>query len=229
MLGIDDKVTSANIRALTSKFESVGRQIAFAASKALNDTAKAFQDEERRDMAHEFKLRRPDFVLKAIYIAPKDFARKDKLDVTIQINPTADPQRSGVGTRGRYDFLLKFEEGGSKVNTVGGQNVAIPTVNVKRNKNDIVPRRLWIRNLLPIPGEKSDPTTKAFVLDKNGRKGIYQRFGRDGRHIRLLYSLKASTPVPADLHFMKNAESAWKFYFPQFFKKWFKVAVETAR
>lgn len=226
---IDDKLTSANIAAVIAKFEAVGRQIPFAASRALNDTAKAFQDEERDDMAREFRLRRPDFVLRAIYIAPRDFATKDKLNVTIQINPAEDPQRSGVGARGRYDFLNKFEDGGEKVNTIGGQNVAIPTDNLKRNKNEIIPARLWIRNLLPDPNEMSDPNTKAFIIKSGPRKGIYQRYGRGGRNIRLLYSLKPSTPVPASLHFFKNAQTAWDFYFPFFFSKWFKVAVETAR
>ena len=159
------------------------RNLRFAASVGLNRTVDEAQREIQASLGSKFTLRRADFVKRTIYRKPgEDFATKDKLIAAVQVNP-------------ERDFLAKFEAGGDKTSKSGGP-VAIP-IDIRRNKNDIVPKSQWVGALLA--------AKKAFI--KNGL--VLQRLGTKatGFEIRLAYIFKPSVRIRPVLKFVETARA----------------------
>ncbi|HWK90243.1 MAG TPA: hypothetical protein VNP72_09615, partial [Longimicrobium sp.] len=101
------------------------RQAAFALSRAINETAKDFQQAQREHQRSAFTVRRPAFVDNAVKIKP--FATKSSLTARISIDPP--------GGRARADILTQHEHGGIK--RPRGKSIAIPK-EVGTNKAGIV-------------------------------------------------------------------------------------------
>ena len=171
-------------------------QMPFAISKAINATAKDFQEEQRRGIARRFTLRRKTFVLRTVKINRGDFATKHKLEARVQIDP-------------RRNILAKFELGGRK-RPRRGKHVAVP-IAVRRTRKGIVTRRqrprafhferhVTARGKLQLKGER-----RTFIILRGRNPGIYQRLGgRRNSRVRLLYAFKRSVPISPDLEFIST-------------------------
>lgn len=209
-----------NITADTSEavqlLQTADRQLPFAISKALNETANEVQKAQRLEVQQHFTLRHPTFILNTIKIFPQERATKDRLTVVIRI----DPDR---------DFLAKFEAGGEKRPLVG-QFLAVPAAIA--SKHDIIPSSLRPKALQIQPH-----TTSAGKIQLKGLQGTYiiesgrfsGLFQRKGGVSRLLYAFKKEVPLPASLHFEDTANDVAKDVWEQNFAEAFNFAMETAK
>lgn len=174
-------------------------QIPFALANAM--TSAAFKTKEAlvaETWPQHVKVRNNRFLGKALRIQK---ARKTALRVAIFDNLDRE-------------FLVLHADGGLKVGR-GGQ-LAIPERRVagKRNSKG-VPAGLRPSNL---PPSKGSPTGSFKVQGKKGGQVIYQRWGSyqksgdrkkpgvDNRHRRLMYVLKPSAPIRADVPFEADFE-----------------------
>lgn len=174
-------ITVTGDDAVRKQLHEIGRQAPFALATALNGVANAAQKGIRENMADKFAFRRRNFVESTIYRNKStDFATKTKLSATVRVHP-------------ERDFLAKHEEGGAKT-PQSGNSIAIPSVAVRRNKADVIPR-----------GQRP-----AALVGKKGvfRLGnvIYQSSGRGKRKRRTaLYLLRRSVRIAPRLEFVQTA------------------------
>jgi hypothetical protein len=192
------------------------RQIPFATAKALNKTALDFQQAERERLRLFFTLRRPDFIERQTVklLRPADggsyYATKGNLSATIGNDPKAD-------------FMAKFEEGGEKTATDGG-DIAIP-IDARTNKRDIVlaaqrPKALFASSpettFAIRPGDQSHLTP-----------GIYQRTA--DHHVRFMYELEPEVRIDPLLGFEETAEQVVQERWAINFSEAFENALATAK
>lgn len=191
-------------------------QIPFATSRAINATALSFQDKQRKGIQERFTIRR-DWVLRGVKINREDFARKNKLEAIVRIDPARD-------------FLVKFEQGGTKHPT--GSRLAIPD-EVRRTKSGVVSRVLRPRALdFEAVGEgRYVGAKKTFMLRKPGGRGvIFQFFGRRrNRKTRTLYTFAPSAKIDPILRFEQTASETIRREFEEHFSREFDRAIRTAR
>jgi hypothetical protein len=195
---IDTALTVAKLNALALT------QLPFATARAVTQTGLDFQKAERARLATIFTQRRPDFIQKQGVKLIGGIATKAKPSITFGIDPKAD-------------FLTKFETGQQKKPT-GGPFLALPT-DVKKNKRDIITAGNRPRSLIARLGDKKG-AGGVFVLKTQQGKlvpGIYQRTGRGGRNLTLLFSFKPDASTPNTLHFLdtfkRTVQERWQINF----------------
>jgi hypothetical protein len=228
---------SVDPRELIAAMNGMERQLPFATARALNETAVAFQQDERDVMRREFTIRRP-WVEQGIKINRQDFATKAKPEVTIRV----DQQR---------DFLNKFEQGGMRMPRAGKKALSIP-IGAKPNPRAIVkdqlrPKALDFKQISTQGGTRifkganrtfliQRPDGRGVILQRKGRKvavskrqhGPLMKGQRRDYALVVLYVLRPRTPVPADLHFQETARKSFGLHWNQSFTKWWNEAVRTA-
>lgn len=218
------------------------KQLPFATAKALNEVAGFFQRDQRAVMQKQFTIRR-QWVLQGVKIDRGDFATKQKLNVRIHIDE-------------KQDFFNKFEEGGTRSPRSGGKSLAIP-INVRGSKTGLIPaskkprafdfKEVGGRGLVTHAKRFKSGRLRSAALEGNVRvyegakrtimiKGsngggiILQRVGRGkAAGLKVLYRLKARTPVPASLHFHDTARESFTAHWPSSFEKWWNEAVRTSK
>ena len=72
-------------------------------------------------------------------------------------------------------------------------------------------------------------TPKGFIDRDGPRDAIYQRYGRGGKQVRLLYVLHRSAKIPKRFRFYEDAERIIRSVSPKLFRKNFSQAIRTAR
>ncbi|WP_434480975.1 hypothetical protein [Gemmatimonas sp.] len=183
--------------AVRQQLQAIGKQMPFALSVALNGTANAVQQAVRGGLGEKFTLRRRTFVERTIFRdRATDFATKTKPQATVRVNPSSD-------------FLAKFEKGDTKTPR-DGRSIAIPTVNARRTKSDIVTTANRPRALLDKPGHfrfgdvlyatkgrgKRQKLIALFVFKRSAR--IRPRLGMEdtaGRVVPDVWELQASRAI----------------------------------
>jgi hypothetical protein len=175
------------------------RQIPFATALALTRTAQDVQAEIRRQMPQRFTVRNA-WIQKGVIIR-----KATKQDLTALVID-------------RDDFMTLQETGGIKVPR--GRSVAVPQA-VRVNKRGIVPRAQRPSAL------KGNPAV--FRATIRGVDGLWQRTGRKGRGLKLLYAMKPSVPIKPRFGFFQTAESVARERFARQFEAAFEQAVRTAR
>lgn len=189
-------------------------QIPFAASVAVNQTAKDVQAEERLNIAGEFILRRADFVLRGVKI-PR-FSNKADAEIAAEI--LIDE---------KTDFLRKFEAGVTKTPLQGSQ-LAIP-IAARPSKGEIVPKVLRPRKL----GLRAH-TTAGGKVQLKGKFGTFVIRGlgilqRAEGVVRLLYRFRPSARTPAILRFHEIGERVVREKWPSNFVAAFTRAIRSAK
>lgn len=213
-------------------------QLPFAVARALNETAKEFQEDERALLRREFTIRKP-WVEQGIKINSRDFASKTKLNVRIAVDQSRD-------------FLNKFEQGGARLPRAGGKSLVVP-LGVRPTPQADIPKSLRPKALHLKQTSKGGKFTVfkgdngTFMVQRPDGSGII--FKRKGRAIAVkrrhqgplmkgqrkdwklvtLYVLRPKTPVPADLHFIETARTSFAKHWSPNFTKWWNEAVRTAR
>lgn len=197
---------TSNISAVSKAIDAFGkRQIPFATSQALNDTAFAVRKEiVERTYPDSFTVRNRRFA-SAMFRVGK--ASKRNLVATVS------------DVLGR-DYMVDQAKGGIK--RPRGRNIAIPSREIKRTGTGKVPKAKQPRNLLDGKGYR---TTL-----RSGQPVIAEKTGRgSAKRQRVLYLLEPTARIPKRFPFYERGRKVAKDTFPRAFDRRFAQARRTAR
>jgi len=202
---------SSNYKKLSRSLDQVGRkQLPFAFAKTLNQTMKAVQKYTvARTCPRAFNVRNKGFFKAAMF--------------------TKDAVRWATKTKLRVSARDLFDRGNLQLHTTGGTKrarsgcIAIPSryVGSRRLKSGRVKDALLPRTVVNTP--------KGFIDRDGPRDAIYQRYGRGGKKVRLLYVLNRSARIRKRFCFYEDAERITRQVSPKLFARNFAHAVKTAR
>lgn len=190
-------------------------QVPFAASVALNRTAKDAQKAIQTNIAGAFVLRRADFILRETAKIPK-FSNKNDPELAVEILATD-----------RVQFMRKFEHGRPKESITGG-SLAVP-IAARPSKGDLVPKQLRPRQL-----RLRAHRTRTGKVQLKGKFGTFAIRGlgilqRAEKQVRLLYAFKKRVPTPAVLRFREIGERTVKAVWPGHWAKAFAEAIRSVK
>jgi hypothetical protein len=174
----------------------VQAQIPFALSKATNAVATDVQVAVRANLPGRFILRRKAFIERTVKILKFSNKRDRPIAAIVGIDP-------------RFNFLAKFEQGGTK-QAVGGGSLAIP-VAARPTPQSLVAKSLGIRALqLRKHVTKSGAIQlkgllRSFTIKTATAALVMQRVGKRGE-TRVLHVFKRSVPIRPLLGFLHTAE-----------------------
>lgn len=98
-------------------------------------------------------------------------------------------------------------------------SLAIPTGNIKRTASGKISK-----------ARRPQGLRNSFVADLRGRgRAVWQRYGRDGSKLRLMYDLERSAQISKRFMFYEDAEKVALRQYPRQWDKSFMRAVRTAR
>jgi hypothetical protein len=214
-------------------------QVPFAAARALNAVAKDVRAAEQGELAANFVLRQPQFILNSVRIQGLAKKHDEPMSVTVEIGEKAG-------------FLRKFQAPGIKQALDPTNPIAIPSTNIRPSFSDLPPRGLYPKNLRLVPrrgvtgilGPKRHVTARGvvqlkgkqrtFVLDPKEHQGVktwgvYQRFGPGPHDVRLLWTYKTSIPTPKRLDFVPVGQRVAAERWPVRFAEAFARAIRSAK
>lgn len=210
---------------------SWARQIPYATSVAINDTAKQIQENQRQHQGKVFEIRRPHFFNRAVKIA--QFARRDSLTARIAIDPPGGIQNAPI--------LTRHEKGGVRRPMAGGRALAVP-IEARRTRAGVVrrnerPRSFQFQRAYSSIGTRTEiylGNRRTFMIRKaDGSGTILRRYarGQSGtmHGVVTLYRLVPQANIAERLRFHLNSQELFRDRFAQNFQVAFRRAVETAR
>ena len=202
---------SSNYKKLSRSLDQVGKkQLPFAFAKTLNQTMKAVQKYTvARTYPRAFDVRNKGFFKAAMF--------------------TGDAVRWATKTKLRVSARDRFDRGNLQLHATGGTQrarsgrIAIPSryVGSRRLKSGKVKPALLPRAVVNTP--------KGFIDREGPRDAIYQRYGRGGKRVWLLYVLHRSAKIKKRFRFYEDAERITRAVSPKLFSKNFSHAIRTAR
>ena len=201
---------SSNYKKLSRSLDQVGRkQLPFAFAKTLNETMKAVEKyTAARTYPRAFDARNRAFFRAAMF-----------MDTAVK---RATKTKLRVSARDRFDRgnLQLHATGGTKRARSG--RIAIPSRFTKATRG---PRGVR-KNLHP---RAVVDTPKGYIGRDGPRDAIFQRFGRGGKQVRLLYVLHGSAKIRKRFRFYEDAERITRAVSPTLFTRNFAHAVKTAK
>lgn len=218
------------------------KQLRFATSVALNDTARDAQRAQRNQLGLAFHLRRREWAERNVKIRRDEFATSERLRVTVRMEAPGD--------RGRSDVLAKFERPGTK-RPERGTRLAVP-LEAWKDRSRVLPqdRKPAAFRFRHVSGPLYKGAARTFMLRlPGGRGGIFQRVGgrkprrgeRPGRdksrvgirghdpNLRQLYSFTPKARIDGRLRFVETATRTAERRFASNFDRAFRTAIATAR
>lgn len=202
---------------LADKFKNFAGQVAFASSRAINDSALAVQK-------FEIETQLPEKLTIRSRGTPWT---KPGTKYGINIKPFATKASLIAIVGSQADWLKLQETGGTKI--VSGHRLAIPTSFWKSDK-EIMARSKKPRTLINARARRRELAGRAFIYA--GPKmpaGIYARNNRRSRALRMLFRLADSAQVRPVLEFFASGmEIVNKTYQPAFERR-IGEALSTAR
>lgn len=204
---MDIKV-KADLREITRGLRAYRRQIPFATAVALTRTANDVKDAEQKQINKQ--VDRPvRFTVNAIGIRP---ANKRTLTAEVFVKTI----------QARY---LRYQiEGG--IRRGKGGITGVPTRNQKLNQYGNIPGR---RRKAPAWRQGKTTTAKTFIATIKGVRGVWERYGRGGRQVRLLVAFEQRVRYRKRLDFYGAAEATVNKRFAINFARAFNSAVAAAR
>lgn len=191
--------------------KTVLKQMRFATSVTLYETAKQAQEAVRADLPHEFTIRN-NWVSRGIRMAPGSSRA-----IRNSASGISD-MKVEVGT---VDEFMKMQAEGGVKKPHKADSVAIPN---REPKTEITSRKKWPRRLLKQPG---------FFIWKYDRKGshygIFRRVGTARLPIKLVYKMQPSVKVPQRWELLKIVDKETKLNYAGNFQKAFEKALSTAK
>ena len=191
--------------------KTVLKQMRFATSVTLYETAKQVQETVRADLPHEFTIRN-NWVSRGIRMSPGSSRA-----IRNSASGISD-MKVEVGTVD--EFMRRQAEGGVK-KPHKADSVAIP---IREPKTEITDRKKWPRRLLKQPG---------FFIWKYDRKGdhygIFRRVGAARLPIKMIYKMQPSVEVPQRWKLLKIVDAETKSKYADNFQKAFEKALATAK
>ena len=201
---------SSNYKKLSRSLDQVGRkQLPFAFAKTLNQTMKAVAKYTvARTYPRAFDVRNRAFFRAAMF--------------------TGSAVKRATKTKLRVSARNQFDRGNLQLHANGGTKrarsgrMAIPS----RYTNATWGARGVRKGLRP---RAVVDTPKGFIDRDGPRDAIYQRYGRGGKQVRLLYVLHRGARIPKRFRFYEDAERITRAVSPKLFARNFAHAVKTAR
>ena len=201
---------SSNYKRLSRSLDQVGRkQLPFAFAKTLNETMKAVEKYTvARTSPRAFDVRNRAF-FKASMFTGTAVKRATKTQLR-------------VSARDRFDRanLQLHATGGTKRARSG--RIAIPSRFTKATRG-----ARGVRKALRPRAVVDSP--KGFIDRDGSRDAIYQRYGRGGSKVRLLYVLQPRARIRKRFCFYEDAQRITRSVSPKLFARNFAHAVKTAR
>jgi hypothetical protein len=190
---------ATNIAQVMANVKKIERQIPFAQSKAINDTAfKVRQQIVRHTYPDAFEVKNPRFISAVLRV---EKSTKTKLEARV------------FDRLGR-DYLQRQAIGGTKLPR--GNSIAVPGVqNTARTAGGAIRKSDRPRNVLT----RKD----TFKTDK----GIFQRRGK--QPIKMLYLLTPDANIPKRFPFYEDARRIVNDHFNANYRKALQQAMRTAR
>jgi len=201
---------SSNYKKLSRSLDQVGRkQLPFAFAKTLNQTMKAVEKYTvARTYPRAFDVRNRAFFRAAMF--------------------TGSAVKRATKTKLRVSARDRFDRGNLQLHATGGTRrarsgrIAIPSRYTKATRG-----ARGVRKALRPRAVVNTP--KGFIDRDGPRDVIYQRYGRGGKRVRLLYVLHRSAKIPKRFRFYEDAERITRAVSPKLFSKNFSHAIRTAR
>ena len=182
-------------------------QVKYSIVNALNDTAKVFQEEERKRVKAKMTLRsKGPFILRQAAIITFASVKDERYEVRVRVG-----DKKGL-------LLADMEQGGQRLPRSGKSAIAVPVVGGARpSKRADVPAQLMIRNLPNPKGKRRKGAVGNVETYRVKGVGIFQRRGRGVS--KLLYAFSHSVKVPKLLGFMDTANRVVGFTFQAFYTR----------
>lgn len=193
---------TSNIETVKLQIKNIGKQIPFAVSKGINNTAEKMRQSTLQGAKDTLTLRGSWFNPRTKYGFNVKPSTKNNLQADIYTNA---------------DWMKIQEDGGIK--TAKGL-IAIPTTDVKRNKKDIITK-----------GNRPRNAKGAFKITlKNGQQAIAKEVGK-GKNKRLviLYWLEKQAKIKGVYKFHDIATNTFKANIENDMKEAVNYALSTAR
>lgn len=188
---------------------TVLKQMRFATSVTLYETAKQAQEAVRADLPHEFTIRN-NWVSRGIRMVPGSSRA-----IRNSASGISD-MKVEVGT---VDEFMKMQAEGGVKKPHKADSVAIPN---REPKTEITSRKQWPRRLLKQPG--------TFLWRRNdGKRFILRRTGSAPYPIKRLYSFEPEVKVPKSWPFLEKVEKLVAASYNENFNKAFEKAMATAK
>ena len=206
---------TSNYKKLSRSLDQLGKkQLPFAFAKTLNQTMKAVAKYTvARTYPRAFDVRNRAFF---------------KASMFSNSGQGGKAVRWATKTKLRVSARDRFDRGNLQLHATGGTKparsgrIAIPSRYTKaRRKAKGVPDKLRPRAVVNTP--------KGFIDRDGPRDAIYQRYGRGGKQVRLLYVLHPSAKIKKRFRFYEDAERITRQVSPKLFTRNFAHAVKTAR
>ena len=200
---------SSNYKKLSRSLDQVGKkQLPFAFAKTLNQTMKAVQKYTvARTYPRAFDVRNRAFFKAAMF--------------------TGSAVKRATKTKLRVSARDRFDRGNLQLHATGGTKrarsgrIAIPSRFTKATRG-----ARGVRKALRPRAVVNTP--KGFIDRDGPRDAIYQRYGRGGKQVRLLYVLHRSARIPKRFRFYEDAQRIMRAVSPKLFRMNFSQAVKTA-
>ena len=201
---------TSNYKKLSRSLDQVGRkQLPFAFAKTLNQTMKAVAKYTvARTYPRAFDVRNRAFFKASMF--------------------TGSAVKRATKTKLRVSARDRFDRGNLQLHATGGTKrarsgrIAIPSRFTKATREaKVVRKALQPRAVVNTP--------KGFIDRDGPRDAIYQRYGRGGEQVRLLYVLHRSARIPKRFRFYEYAQRITRQVSPKLFARNFAHAVKTAR
>jgi len=200
-------------------------QVPFALSVAINDTAKAAQEVQRRHQRQVFDVRNTRFVDSGVKLKP--FATKRRPEAALRVEPLGGRERASILTRHEDQREKRARE---------GRNVAVPSPYLagrRRRRGVPVKLRPGALGLQPVTPTMARGQERTFRVNLSAGplSGlILQRTGRGKRsRTRVLYFLRPLVRIRPELDFVPNIRNTVDREFQGFMARAFDHAVRTAR
>jgi hypothetical protein len=214
--------------------ELMHKQIPFAMSLALNKSISKARDENLRHEYNKFFTPRNRAWFQQIHqirSSKVGHVRKTGIAVAaIQRSSLPSPPGTTISRAKKpaySDFMERFVKGGTKIPETSS-NIAIPlTDNVRRRKSGAKAGAV-INSMKPQTLLNSD---KGFVFksQKDGKKYIAQRYGRGGKNIRVLFSLRKSANIKGGYNPARAIKKGLQQFWPHSFRQAMVHAIKTAK
>lgn len=206
---------TSNYKKLSRSLDQLGKkQLPFAFAKTLNQTMKAVgKYTVARTYPRAFDVRNKKFFNASMFQNSRKHGNSIKW---------------ATKTKLRVSARDRFERGNLQLHTTGGTKrarsgrMAIPSRYTKARRGPKgVGKTLRPRAVVN--------TLKGFIDRDGPRDAIYQRYGRGGSKVRLLYVLHRSAKIRKRFRFYEDAQRVTRQVSPKLFAKNFAHAVKTAR
>lgn len=226
----------ANTVEMQRKLENVVRkQIPFAASRAVTQTATVVRDDYvLREYRRSFTSRNKAFEKTFHSVAAANVKSTRATGVAVAAIMPRDGKRPAGTTRAKSPanldtaFMRRHVSGGIKT-PKNGRKIAIPVKSAPITRKTAGRGAGGIRNNY-LPETLMKNKQKAFIkTNKKGNSILYRKFGRGGKKLQPMYVLKPAANIRGGYNPLPEARRGVAFHFPRLFRRNFIKAIKTAK